>query len=331
MGGTLQLRVCWPIDAEAPVDAVALTQTRAYLVALAQRVRRWAAIATRHDASQLTRLNGATAAEAPVGPTLASLLAWSADAWEATGGLVDITLLDARLAAELGVAARRPTTRERTWSLTASTRTIAGRTVLVGGTVRREAGVRFDLGGVGKGWIADRAAALLATLLDRAVSRGELPAWSSCFVDADGDIAIVNRDGATTDVQVATAGDPLGVVHVVGATAGVATSGTGVHRWDERHHLIDPRTGAPSKSGIAQATVVASSARVAEAWAKSIVIEGTAAIARAERDGASLIIAVRENGQIVTAPAVEPLHVASHFTPGLSVANPLEVRAEVGR
>ena len=33
---------------------------------------------------------------------MAALFSWAADAWEATGGLVNITMLDERLAAEHG-------------------------------------------------------------------------------------------------------------------------------------------------------------------------------------------------------------------------------------
>jgi thiamine biosynthesis lipoprotein ApbE len=50
------------------------------------RVQAWAAIATRHHPSQLTRLNEHSGYEVRVGPTIASLLSWAADAWELTGG-----------------------------------------------------------------------------------------------------------------------------------------------------------------------------------------------------------------------------------------------------
>ena len=62
---------------------------------------------------------------------------------------------------------------------------------------------------------------------------------------------------------------------------GLATSGTSVHRWggdsEGRHHLIDPRTGLPAATDVVQATVLAGTAREAEALAKSAVILGTAA------------------------------------------------------
>jgi FAD:protein FMN transferase len=59
---------------------------------------------------------------------------------------------------------------------------------------------------------------------------------------------------------------------------GVATSGRDFRRWeagsDEAHHLIDPRTGAPSTSEVLTATVVADTAVTAEVAAKVVVLLG---------------------------------------------------------
>jgi thiamine biosynthesis lipoprotein ApbE len=106
----------------------------------------------------------------------------------------------------------------------------------------------------------------------------------------------------------------IGAIRVSGASAGIATSGTGIHHWGGRHHIIDPQTGAPADSGIAQATVVAESAREAEAWAKSIVIGGAALIRRAEAAGVRRIVAVQTNGMIISAPALERLDARNQYT-----------------
>ena len=58
---------------------------------------------------------------------------------------------------------------------------------------------------------------------------------------------------------------------------GVATSGTTIKRWTAddgttSHHLIDPRTGRPSTSPILTATVIASDAATAEAFATSAMM-----------------------------------------------------------
>ena len=313
MGGHLGIRV----TLTDPLSEASERVLRNLMQQIGARVDSWAALLTRHHASQLTRLNEACGSAVRVGPTMAALLSWSADAWEATGGLVNIAMLDERLAAETGTPTRGQAM-SRDWRLELTHWQHEDHAHLRGGLLHRPEGLHFDLDGVGKGWIADRAAALLARILDSKVRAGEIPEWSSCFVDGDGDIAIQNRGGAETEVRIEiprTSEATIGAIRVSGATAGIATSGTGVHHWGGRHHIIDPQTGAPANSGIAQATVVAESAREAEAWAKSIVIGGAALIRRAEAAGVRRIVAVQTNGKIISAPALERLNARNQYTP----------------
>lgn len=303
MGGHLRSRVSFT----TPLTEANTTSVATLLRELATRVDAWAALATRHHPSQLTELNADARNPAPIGPTLAALLSWAADAHALTGGLVDIGLLTQRISAEESDERPPAPSFDRAWSVDLRLRTISGTRCIAGGSIARPPGMKLDLDGVGKGWIADRAADLLVRRLDAATASGEIPAWSSCFVDGDGDIALRHRHGARTAVAIEIprrVDASIGEVVVHGDECGVATSGTGVHQWGGRHHLIDPRTGAPSTSGIAQATVVAESARVAEAWAKAIVIGGAAAMRRAESAGVARIVAVDDAGAIVTAPMV---------------------------
>lgn len=313
MGGHLGIRVTLSCSLnESGKHAI-----RSVLQQIGARVSAWAALLTRHHPSQLTRLNASSGSVVQVGPTMASLLSWSADAWEATGGLVNIAMLDERIAAETGTPMRGQAL-SRGWRLELRHWKHGDHVHLCGGLLHRPEGLRFDLDGVGKGWIADRAAALLARLLDALVAAGEIPAWRSCFVDGDGDIAIQNRGGAETEVRIEIPRDSeatIGAIRVSGSSAGIATSGTGLHHWGGRHHIIDPHTGVPADSGIAQATVVAGSTREAEAWAKSIVIGGAALIRRAEAAGVRRIVAVQTNGRIISAPALDRVDAPNKYTP----------------
>jgi thiamine biosynthesis lipoprotein len=144
-----------------------------------------------------------------------------------------------------------------------------------GALLHREPGVAFDLDGVAKGWIADRALALL----DR---------YPGALIDADGDLAVRSAEGDAWEIGVddpRTPGAQLAVFVLPGASLGarygLATSGTSIHRWigpdGERHHLIDPRTGRTAATDVVQATVLAGSARAAEAWAKTAVVLGLVA------------------------------------------------------
>jgi thiamine biosynthesis lipoprotein len=292
MGGRLGIHVATRADdAEAAVRDAGL---------VAGRVVAWSRLLTRHDpGSPLMRLNADPRATVPLGPTLAAALVWADDAGRMTGGLVDVTHLAERLAAESAAGAIGPAaavaSRTSGWHLdTAGPR----RT-----TVTRTAGTGIDLDGVGKGWIADRALGLL----------GRHP---GAVVDADGDVAVRVAPGDRWEIGVDDprgAGDLLAVIVLAdepGApgrgrrTWGVATSGTSVHRFGpDAHHLIDPRTGRPAATDVVQATVLASGAAVAEAFAKSAVILGSAAgLDFLDRAGVAGAIVLLEDGRVLALP-----------------------------
>jgi FAD:protein FMN transferase len=267
-----------------------------------QRVNAWADRLTRFTTtSDLARLNSADSAEVSIRPTLAAALDWAIAACERTRGIVDPTMLDARLAAESGAGCRGGegvAARDVDWNLASAAR---------GASVTRPNGVRFDLDGLAKGWIADRAASLLAD-------------WRGVAVDADGDIALRADAGVEWLIDVAdprsTAAAPLATLRVTGGdswtrTYGVATSGTSVHRWTQAdgaatHHLIDPRTRRPAETDIVQATVLASTAREAEVIAKAAVILGSAdALAYLERSAALACLLLLDDGRVASLPGVE--------------------------
>jgi thiamine biosynthesis lipoprotein len=288
------------------------------LEVVARRIRAWAAILTRHAPdSPLMRLNRDPRERVPVGPTLAAALRWATDATAATGGVVDAGLLDERLAAE-GGAADHPADHPADARINGIATPPSGRhpldaraprpawSVRAGlphgaATVSRAPGARLDLDGIGKGWIADRALGLLAR-------------HAGAIVDADGDIAIRPAPGERVDVGV---GDPrsidgqLAVLSLASgpgrSTWGVATSGTSVHRWStpsgETHHLIDPRTRRPAATDVVQATVVAGTAREAEALAKAAVILGPVdGLDLVDRSGARGAILLLHDGRVVALP-----------------------------
>jgi thiamine biosynthesis lipoprotein len=265
------------------------------------RIESWAARLTRHSStSDLSILNADPADEVSVRPTLAAALRAGRIATESSEGLTDITLLDARLAAEganggqPGAVPEAGASRAFDWSIA------PGRHG--SGIVRRPPGLRFDLDGVGKGWIADRALRFLA-------------AWPSVVIDADGDLAIRCAAGRTWEVAVDDPRAPdtslavlrLTATHGVPGRWGVATSGISIHRWtvdgQARHHLIDPRSGLPAVTDVIQATVVASSALRAETLAKAAVIAGSwAGLALLERARVQGAVILTDRGDVLAPP-----------------------------
>ena len=266
-----------------------------------RRIGRWADRLTRFsDRSDLAHLNASASPAPEVRPTLGALLAWGRTAAELTDGIVDVTLLEARLRAEAGPSGNRTQAGEadalgRSWSM---------RTHRRGASIARSPGFRFDLDGVGKGWLADRAVALL----------DHQPAAA---VDADGDIAISLYYGETWRFGIASPVDgaaDLATLELSGLAPhgrqsfGLATSGTSIHRWrspsGDSHHLIDPRTGRPAVTDIVQATVLAASAAEAEAFAKAVVILGSHDSLRLlDRAALGGTVLFTERGEILATPS----------------------------
>ena len=153
---------------------------------------------------------------------------------------------------------------------------IAGDTV----TLRRG---QLDLGGIVKGWTADLAAELLAEEVGAA------------FLNAGGDIRCFGSEEGG-DGWHAVIESPLAGGHIWQGriAAALATSTSMKRRWrtttgDQAHHLIDPRTGLPADSPFTQVSVFAHSARIAECWAKAVLVGAEPALAAALAAGVNVL------------------------------------------
>jgi FAD:protein FMN transferase len=141
------------------------------------------------------------------------------------------------------------------------------------GTARIPAGTQLDLGGIAKGWMAQRLADMLADHCDD----------DAMLVDAGGDlvaargehVVAVERPGFTLPNR---PGSPVGATMtrvLVDEGEGIATSGCWRRGWvngDGRaaHHLIDPVAGRPGPR--TQATVIAGDAVTADVMAKTLAL-----------------------------------------------------------
>jgi thiamine biosynthesis lipoprotein len=160
--------------------------------------------------------------------------------------------------------------------------------------IRLAPGVRLDLGGTGKGWAADRAARRLGKA-------------GPALVDAGGDIAVsgARRHGKPWSIEVADPFDPDGRIDLIGLYhGGVATSGRYRRRWRKggvwQHHIIDPRRGIPAQTDVLSASVIASSARIAEMAAKVVLIGGSEyGLAWLEQHPRLAGLIVLESGEVI--------------------------------
>ena len=136
-------------------------------------------------------------------------------------------------------------------------------------SIRLPLGLRIDLGGIAKGWIAEQTALYLSQYTP------------ACAVNAGGDQFAVGLPLGESGWIVGLE-DPFELardIEVLNLPPGaVATSTTTRRHWQqngkERHHLIDPRTGEPAQSHWVSVTVIAPRAAQAEVLAKSLLIGG---------------------------------------------------------
>jgi len=162
-------------------------------------------------------------------------------------------------------------------------------------SVRAPAGLALDPGGIGKGLAGD----IVVSELVEAGTAGAL-------VSVGGDLAASGQspgdEGWIVDVE-----DPLDIGRTlttfVFSAGGVATSSTMSRRWRrsgiERHHVIDPTTGATATTDLAAVTVIAPAGWSAEAHATAALLAGDDAIQMLEARGLQGIV-TRHDGATTT-------------------------------
>jgi len=252
------------------------------LAAAEQEIHRLEALLSRfRDDSELSRLNRDGSIDA--GPDLLRVVSLAFEARARTGGRFDPTVHDALVAAGYD---RTFDEVARDGGAGAAPVPAGGGVRLAGSRIELDPGVCIDLGGIGKGYAAERAAELLATA-------------GPCLVNAGGDVA---TRGGRWPVGVETAEAPL-TVELAGG--GLATSGRDRRRWRrggrELHHLIDRRTGAPADTDLLRVTVVACDAVEAEVAAKALFLAGAERAAAEADAGGTPAVLVTDDGRTVWA------------------------------
>lgn len=158
-------------------------------------------------------------------------------------------------------------------------------------------GVGLDPGAIGKGLAGD----IVASEIHAAGAEGVL-------INLGGDISTRGDAGGTpwvvsiVDHRREDATTP-GSVQLRGAQRAIATSSSLRRRWHGRHHVIDPLTGQPSESDLAQVTVIGSTGWQAEAAATFALVRG--------RDEAQTWLAQHDLEAVLFPhdPNVEPIRV----------------------
>jgi thiamine biosynthesis lipoprotein len=285
LGSTVRLAIA------APGARVLLARARAEIAAFEACASRF-----RPD-SELCALNADPRRIVPASPRLRAAVTSALWAARASGGLVDPCLLEELEAAgydrsfdtwgaadDIGAAApfrapvpARPHAAAR-WRLVRVDDEL--------GTVERPPGLRLDLGGSGKGHVADRVAEIV----------GSAREW---LVDAGGDL----RVGGEREVRLAhpLRAEPAAVLRL--ADGAIATSSVVRRSWRNpdgpAHHLLDPATGRPAHTGLISVTALAPTTLHAETLAKAALLSGPQAARRILARHGGLVI--HEDGEVEAA------------------------------
>ena len=235
------------------VGSAELAATRDWVNAMHDRLTRF------EPDSELSRFNAAAGRWIDVSSELEALLRQSLVAYATSLGLVHIGVLPALLAAGY--------TRDFASGPTPSTGEILIAPPLPemldvqAGRAKLRPGTAIDLGGIAKGWLADRAVERIG---------------SNALANFGGDLR-ARGDGPDGDGWAIGFGTTTVLLEGLGA----ATSGTRGRRWGEHlHHLIDPRSGLPATTDLTEVSVLAPTGAEAEVLAKTALLLGREAGAR---------------------------------------------------
>jgi thiamine biosynthesis lipoprotein len=242
------------------------------------------------DDSDLAALNRAGGRTVAAGPILLDAVAAAVRAAELTDGDVDPSLGEALIALgydrdfDLGLDGRGADAEGGAVEATASERRVAfaavpgWRTIRLdrrAGTIGLAPGVALDLGATAKALACDRAAAAAGGATGDGV-----------LVSLGGDIATAGAAPAG-GWRVRVTDDHRGGVEAPGQwitifSGGLATSSTTARRWhrggETVHHLLDPRSRQPARSGWRTVSVAAASCLDANIASTAAIVRGGRAV-----------------------------------------------------
>lgn len=295
----------WLEHDDADVAEAVLNQAQSTIAAAERQM-------TRFDPdSELSQLNAHTGEWMPVSRLLWRVIARALQLAEDTAGLFDPTIGAAVLAngyrQSFDSMARRGSGSQPTASMPLLGQWRAVERDGARHAVRLPHGVRLDLGGIGKGFMAQQVVDFLSL-------------WGPCLVDAGGDIvagdAPAGQPGWPVGIaRPAQAGAEQPVFDVWLTNAALATSGSDYRWWlqdgQRRHHLIDPRTGLSAVSDVVSASILAADASSAEAWATAMLIAGSERGMAGARERQMPAVLHTVAGQTKMSPAMERFVIQS--------------------
>ena len=222
------------------------------------------------DASDVSRINNAMGQTVTVDPETWEILRRAKEISAQTGGAFSITIAPATALWSFTdtVTNMVPTDEARLKMLPL----VDDQKIALGenNTVTLPAGMEIDLGGIAKGYIADKVADIIRE-----------KAYAG-IVSLGGNVYTVGKkpDGSAFSVGIKDPHNPAASKAIIYTGDGtVVTSGTYERGFSfggvRYHHILDPKTGWPSQSDLVSATFVVDSSMTADALATACIVIGS--------------------------------------------------------
>ena len=256
-------------------------------------------LSTGKETSEVSRLN--RSGEAVLSPTMANLIKRSKAIYNKTDGLFDITIYP--LMELWGFSTKNykvPSGKE-----------IAEKLKLVGfdkidfneetrKILFKNKGMEIDFGGIGKGYITDE---LVKILTDEKVE--------SAIINLGGNVFGFRKkpDGSLWNIAIRDPNEPDKYMAAIRLEDSAVITSGGYERYFEEngiiyHHILDPRTGKPSDSGLKSVSIISKDGTLADALSTSLFIMGEEkAIGYWKKNGSDfdILLMTKDNRLLVSA------------------------------
>ena len=226
-------------------------------------------LSTGKETSEVSRLN--RGGEAVLSPTMANLVKRSLDIYKKTDGLFDITIYplmelwgfptkNYRVPSEKEIEEKLKLVGSDKIDFNEETRKISF----------KNKGMEIDFGGIGKGYITDE---LVKILTDEKVE--------SAIINLGGNVFGFRKkpDGSLWNIAIRDPNEPDKYMAAIRLEDSAVITSGGYERYFEEngiiyHHILDPRTGKPSDSGLKSVSIISKDGTLADALSTSLFIMG---------------------------------------------------------
>lgn len=256
-------------------------------------------LSTGKETSEVSRLN--RSGVAVLSPTVANLIKRSLGIYKKTDGLFDITIYplmelwgfptkNYRVPSEKEIEEKLKLVGSDKIDFNEETRKISF----------KNKGMEIDFGGIGKGYITDE---LVKILTDEKVE--------SAIINLGGNVFGFRKkpDGSLWNIAIRDPNEPDKYMAAIRLEDRAVITSGGYERYFEEngiiyHHILDPRTGKPSESGLKSVSIISKDGTLADALSTSLFIMGEEKAAKYWKENGSnfdILLMTNDNRLLVSA------------------------------